>query len=216
LRDADNKRALKVIRTLRSRQGQYGKQIDVLCRDMVSAHEQFAVKLSKMNFVTCFYESLLGCSQLEEVLDVTVDSIRSYVDQSSAAIFLLDEHGFDVHVAAAGVGDSIEKTQFQEWFTRDLVDNISRGNRVCPLSELLQMGLQAPPAVLKTISAAAIPLGKMGQGVGFVLVYRPGHLPLQKEEMSQIAAAGTGLRKAIERFGACTDVTSTINNHIAK
>ncbi len=57
MKKANNKRALKVIRMLRLRHQKQAQQVDILCRDMVSAHQQFAVKLSRMIQVADFYES---------------------------------------------------------------------------------------------------------------------------------------------------------------
>ena len=81
-------------------------------------------------------------------------------------------------------------------------------NRICSLDQLLRMGLQGSPAVLKTISLVAIPLGRFGQAVGFVLVYRPAHLPLQAEELSRLAAVSVGLRQAIGSFQKMPSVNS--------
>lgn len=199
-----NARALKVIRTLHSRQKKQAKKIDILCRDMVSAHRQFSVKLSNLNFAAEFYESLFACTDLEELMDTAVRSFRMQINLADAAIFLLSDNGFDVHIADSGVAEPIEKREFRNWFTRELVDGISRMNRICSLDQLLRMGLQGPPSVMKTISLAAVPLGRLGQGVGFVLIYRPAHLPLQPGELSQIAAVSTGLREAIRSFKTAT------------
>ncbi|MCI0498688.1 MAG: hypothetical protein L0Y36_03270 [Planctomycetales bacterium] len=196
----NNKRALTVLRFLRARQQRQTEQIDILCRDVVAAHRDFSVKLAQLNFVSSFYETLLGCADLETLLDASVDKFRQAIDGADAAIFLLGENGFDVHIADSGLFNPIEKDQFQNWFTPRLVNNISRMNRVCSLDQLLRMGLQGPPAIMKTISAAAVPLGRIGQGTGFVFVYRPAHLPLQPEELAHAAAVSIGLREAIGSF----------------
>ncbi|MHC5119309.1 MAG: hypothetical protein ACYSOH_04730 [Planctomycetota bacterium] len=196
----DNKRALKVIRKLHTRQQKQADKIDIMCRDMVTAHREFATKLANLTFVTSFYESLLQSTGLEDLLDAAVWGIREAVTEADAAVFLLSENGFDVHMADTGISDPVEKREFQHWFTRELVNSVSQMNRICSLEQLLRMGLQGPPAILKTISIAAIPLGRFGQGVGFVLVYRPAHLPLQAEELSRLAAISVGLRKAIGSF----------------
>jgi hypothetical protein len=193
----DNKRALKIIRKLHTRQQKQADKIDIMCRDMVVAHREFATKLAKLTFVTSFYESLLQRTGLEDLLDAAVWGIRETVREADAAVFLLSENGFDVHMADTGVSDSVEKREFRHWFTRELVNSVSQMNRICSLEQLLRMGLQGPPAILKTISIAAMPLGRFGRGVGFVLVYRPAHLPLQAEELSRLAAISVGLRKAI-------------------
>jgi len=196
----DNKRALKVIRKLHTRQQRQSDKIDIMCRDMIAAHHEFATKLAKLTFVTSFYESLLQSTGLEDLLDAAVRGIREAVTETEAAVFLLSENGFDVHVSDTGSPDPVEKREFQHWFTRELVNSVSQMNRICSLEQLLRMGLQGPPAILKTISIAAIPLGRFGQAVGFVLVYRPAHLPLQAEELSRLAAISIGLREAISSF----------------
>lgn len=204
----DNKRALKVIRSLHTCQKKQAGKIDVLCRDMVSAHREFSTKLAALSFAASYYESLLGCTDLDDLLDTAVQGIREAVKETDAAIFILSENGFDVHIADTGVADPVEKRQFQHWFTRELVNSVSQMNRICSLDQLLRMGLQGSPAVLKTISLAAIPLGRFGQAVGFVLVYRPAHLPLQTEELSRLAAVSTGLREAIDSFQDTPSVNS--------
>jgi hypothetical protein len=175
---------------------------------MVSAHREFSTKLAALSFAASYYESLLGCTDLDDLLDTAVQGIREAVKETDAAIFLLSENGFDVHIADTGVADPVEKRQFQHWFTRELVNSVSQMNRICSLEQLLRMGLQGSPAVLKTISLAAIPLGRFGQAVGFVLVYRPAHLPLQTEELSRLAAVSTGLREAIDSFQDTPSVNS--------
>lgn len=196
----NNTRALKVIRSLHTRQKKQGSQINILCQDMVSAHRDFSAKLAALSFAASYYESLLGCTNLEELLDTAVQNIRKTIKEADAAVFLLSESGFDVHMANAGISDPVEKRQFRSWFTRELVNSVSRMNRVCSLNQLLRMGLQGTPAVLRTISLAAIPLGQLGQAVGFVLVYRPAHLPLQTEELSRLAAISSGLHEAIASY----------------
>lgn len=201
----NHKRALKAFRTLRSRHEKQGRQIDILCNDIVSAHREFSLKLSRLNFAVSFYEALLAANDREEVLDIAVQCIRSHIDEASAAIFLLEDNGFNVHLADAGLSEATESHSFQDWFTRRLVDHISRTNRVCSLEQLLRMGLQGPPAILKTLSAAAVPLGRFGQGLGFIFVYRHAGRPLSAEELSRVAGIGSGLRDALYRFMPVTN-----------
>ncbi len=196
----NHKRALEVIRALRSRHDKQARQIDILCNDMVSAHREFSMKLASLNFVVSLYEALLSGYDCEQILDIAVQSIRGNIEGASVAIFLLEDNGFNVQLADAGLSDHIEVTHFQEWFTRRLVDHISQSNRVCSLEQMLRMGLQGPPAIMKTLSAAAVPLGRFGQGLGFIFVYRHAGHPLTAEELSRVAAISSGLREAIQRF----------------
>lgn len=195
-----HKRALKVIRELRSRQAMQDRKIDILCSDMVSAHSQFAQKQARMNFAVSFYEAILSCADRRELLDAAVRCIEANVLEAGCAVFLLDGDGFRVHTSPAGVSSEIEASHLQDWFPQPVVDQISQMNRACSLDQLLRMGLQGPPAMLKTISAAALPLGRFGQGLGFLFLYRHVGHPLEAEELSRVAAITAGLRQALERF----------------
>ena len=167
---------------------------------MVEVHEQFSLKLARLSFTTSFYETLLGCGGLEEVLDCAVTAIRANIDEASAAVFLVDGTGFDVHLAKSLDPGQVEKAHFQSWFSRQMVQQIGQTNRLCTLDEMLQMGLMAPPSAIRTLSAAAMPLGRLGLGLGFILVYRDANRPLLDEEMSRIATIAPGLREAILSF----------------
>jgi hypothetical protein len=194
VRKPGNHRALKVIRMLRLRHQKQAQQIDILCQDMVSAHRQFAVKLGRMMDVTEFQETLLGCAGLQETLDTAIRLIEKR-SACAAAVCLVDESGLEVRVNG-GLGE-IDLAELQSWFTKELIHNISLTSRVCSLNQLLQMGLQAPPAILKTLHAAAVPLSRAGQAVGFILMVRPASSPLAAEDLSFASAVSRGLCSAI-------------------
>ena len=196
----NNKRALKALRAMRARHQKQAQQIDILCNDIVSAHQEFSLKLNRLNFAASFYEALLSANDRDELLDIAVKCIRAHINEASVAIFLLEDNGFDVHLADVSFTDTAGSHSFQDWFTPRLVDHISRTNRVCSLEQLLRMGLQGPPAILKTLSAAAVPLGRFGQGLGFIFVYRHAGQPLTAEELSRVAGISSGLRDALHRF----------------
>jgi len=196
----NNKRALKALRVLRLRHEKQARQIDILCNDIVSAHQEFSLKLTRLNFAVSFYESLLSANDRDELLDTAVQCIRTHVHEASAAVFLLEDNGFNVHLADVSFADAAGSHSFEDWFTPRLVDHISRTNRVCSLDRLLRMGLQGPPAILKTLSAAAVPLGRFGHGLGFIFVYRHAGQPLTAEELSRVAGISSGLRDALHRF----------------
>lgn len=167
---------------------------------MVAAHEQFSQKLKRLSFAVSFYETLLKCGGLEEALECAVMLIRTHINQASAAVFWVDGSGFDVHLAKSPDQGQVEKAHFHSWFSRQMVQQIGQTNRISTLEEMLQMGLMAPPSAIRTLSAAAVPLGRLGLGVGFILVYRTADRPLLDEEMSRVAAIAPGLREAILCF----------------
>lgn len=167
---------------------------------MVAAHEHFSYNLSRLSFTVSFYETLLKCGGLEEALDSAVMLIRKDIHQASAAVFWVDSTGFDMHLAKSPDLGQVEKAHFQSWFSRQMVQQIGQSNRICSLEEMLHMGLMAPPSALRTLSAAAVPLGRLGVGVGFILVYRTVERPLLAEELSRVAAIAPGLRETILSF----------------
>ena len=195
-----NERALRVIRNLRLRQKRYTQKIDILCRDIVGAHGDFIEKLSIMNFSLQFQESLLGLKDVSGILDAATGFFRNHLQDTSVAIFMIDPRGFDIHFAVAPESPVIEKTQFESWFTPQVVNEISRCRQICSLQQLLGMGLQASPNALKHIAIAAVPLGQISKTLGFVLLYRPAQLPYTPQELSKAAAAMPALRIAIQRI----------------
>lgn len=195
-----HQRALKVIRHLRDRQATQNRKIDILCSDMVSAHHLFAQKQARMNFAVAFYEALLGCCDQTSLLATAVRTIEANVQGAGGAVFLLEDGGFRIYGDPDRSLAEIKTHHLQDWFTQPIIHQISQMNRMCSLEQLLRMGLQGPPAILKTISAAALPLGRFGQGLGFLFLYRCAENPLTAEELSRVAAVTAGLRQAIERF----------------
>lgn len=196
----NHKRALRALRALRARHSKQAQQIDILCGDIVSAHQEFSQKLSRLYFAASFYETLLAANDRESLLEMAIGAIRTEIEEAGAAVFLLGDTGFDVFLADADVPAESAPATFEHWFTRSLVDHISRTNRICSLDQLLRMGMQGPPAILKTLSAAAVPLGRFGQGMGFILIYRHAARPLSAEELARVAGVTSGLRDALDRF----------------
>ena len=205
----NNKRALKVIRHLRTDGMKQAEKIDILCHDIVSAHREFSTELATLNYTVSFYERLLGCADMEALLEMAIRSIHQTIEQADAAVVLLTDNDFEVHIPETGSVEHVEKQQFRQWFTREIVNTVSQMNRVCTLDQLLRMGLQGTPAILKTISLAAIPLGR---DIGLLLVYRPAECPFQVGDLSCLGAVSGGLREAVTGFQ--TAQTSSADNSL--
>lgn len=171
----------------------------MLCRDMVDAHSQFVLKMSQLNFVAAFYETLLAARDVEMLIDLAAMVFQQHLKNSSTAVFLLDGRGYGIHIGS-GSRSLIEKEVFENWFSPTVVAEISRNNKVCTMQEMLAMGVQANPASLKHLAAIAVPLGQLGHGVGFVFLYRPADMPFDQHEASMASAAASGLRSAIMSF----------------
>lgn len=202
LDDKNNKRALRVIRSLRMRQNRQDAKIDILCRDIVGAHNQFIEKVSTLSVLVEFQQSLLGSGEMNSILENAASFIKKFLSDTATAIFMIEPKGFDIHFSDPSDGAILEKAQFESWFTPVLVQEISRCNQICTLGRLLEMGLQAVPAALKHITAAAIPIGKLGKGVGFIFVYRPVEREFQPNELSMVLSLACPLRVAIQNTQA--------------
>lgn len=202
LDNKNNKRALKVIRSLRMRQNRQDAKIDILCRDIVGAHNQFIEKVSTLSVLVEFQQSLLGIGEMNSILENAASFIKKFLADTATAIFMIEPKGFDIHFSDPLDGVIVEKSHFECWFTPALVLEVSRCNQICSLDRLLEMGLQASPSALKHITAAAIPIGKLGKGVGFIFVYRPVEREFQPHELSMVLSLACPLRKAIQNSQA--------------
>lgn len=203
-----NQRALAVIRHLRLRQKKQNLQIELLCRDMVEAHGQFARKLSRLSFVSQFYETLLSSSNIESLLDAATGAIQARVSGSNVAIFLLESNGFDIHFIKDPKWSPLSVEQVEGWFSTETVRDISMSSQVCGVERLLELGMQANPKELKQIAAAAVPLGALGQASGFTLLWRQAEKPFTKSELETIASVAGGLRYAIRSRSKGTEPVS--------
>jgi hypothetical protein len=199
-----NERALRTIRNLRLRQKRYTQKIDILCRDIVGAHGEFIEKISILTFSHQFQEALLGLTDVSSILDAAIEFLRCHLQDTSSAVFMLEPKGFEIHFAGDSGNSLIEKKSFNNWFSPQLVNEISHSRQICTLEQLLVMGLQAPPKALKHITAAAIPLGQIGKTMGFVLFYRPAEAMYTPVELAKATAVMPALRIAVQRiqFGA--------------
>lgn len=194
------RRVRDLVHRLNNDRRQQAKKIDILCNDMVSAHKDFVKQLTIMTFGVKFYESVLDQPDLGSLLDMAVDTIASVVNNSKVSIFLLRDKTFDIHMANATDPIEVEHIDFESCFTSEVVKEISRATHVCSLDEMCHQGLFASPAILGSISAAAVPLGHVGDPVGFILLHRSVDNKLQNDEIEQVAGITTGLCSAIQTF----------------
>lgn len=204
------RRVRDLVHRLNNDRRQQAKKIDILCNDMVAAHKDFVKQLTIMTFGVKFYESIMAQADLGSLLDMTVDTIASEVAESKVSLFLLRENTFDIHMANACDPIEVEQIDFESCFTSEVVKEIARATHVCSLDEMCTQGLFASPAILGSISAVAIPLGHIGDPVGFILLHRSSENKLQNDEIEKIAGITTGLCSAIQSFKARQ---SAMSNH---
>jgi hypothetical protein len=107
------------------------------------------------------------------------------------------QESFELHTFESGRPIAVEKQYIENCFSQELMDSISRSNKVCTVDDMFAMGLDGNLNELNKISAVTIPLGLLGSSLGFILVYRPSESKLSADEISRISAAISGLSRAI-------------------
>ncbi len=177
---------------------QQAKKVDILCNDLVAAQRSFIKSLDSISFAANFYESILGTTNLDNLLSSACELIRGEIPEATVAFFLTRNEKFAMHLFENDKPIVMEKEKLENCFSAELVENICRSNEVCTLERMLEMGLEVNPKYLKKISAAAVPVGQNGRSSGFVLIYREGGNKLAAERLKNIAMIMPGLSRAIQ------------------
>jgi hypothetical protein len=172
------------------------KKIDMLCNDIIPAHNGFIKRLNSFRFAADFYETVIGIDNLDRMLEVAGENICSEMNDLNLAIILAGPEPIISHHSTTSMID-INAHGFTGYITDKLIKNICQSNKICTLDDMLGMELAANPVMLKKLSIAAIPLSRVGPPVGVILLYRSAENPLRTEELSRIASVTIGLGKAI-------------------
>jgi hypothetical protein len=150
-------------------------------------------------------------TDLNRLLHAAVEFIKAENEDTNITFFLRQDgdpilqkdsktgtqEGFELHMFESGRPTAFEKQYIESCFTQELMDNISKSNKVCTLDDMYAMGLHGNLSELNKISAAAIPLGLLGSSLGFILVFRSSENKLTADEVGRIFAVVSGLSRAI-------------------
>ena len=195
-KDQRVRNAVKKLNEIRHRQE---KKIDILCNDMVGAHREFVDQLKVTTFSIGFYESILGVNNLQSLMNASTGFVRDNIAGSTVAAFLLDDDGFNLHMADDDYPIEVDQPRLEVWFTLKVVEAICRSRSICSLRDMLEMGLSVQDTTeLSQISAVAIPLGRFGKGTGFILIYRNSGSELGEQDLQKLRSITSGLYQAIE------------------
>jgi len=192
-----HRRLRLLIKKLNKDRKKQNLKIDILCNDLIAAQRNFIKRLGIINFAANFYESILGTTDLNKLLYTAVEFIKAENEDSNVTFFLRQEEKFEIHMFDSGRPIAVEKQYIENCFNQELMDSISRSNKVCTIDDMFAMGLDGNLNELNKISAVTIPLGLLGSSLGFILVYRPSENKLTADEISRISAAISGLSRAI-------------------
>ena len=199
---ADNQQRHRRLRLLTKQlnkdRKQQAKQIDILCNDFIAAQKEFIKKLNVITFTASFYESIIGITDLNNLLYTVVRLIKEKIDDASVTFFLRQAENFELHIFESDKPITLEKQHMENCFTPELMDNICESNKVCSLQDMFAMGLQGNLVALNKVSAITVPLTGPGSSPGFVLVYRSSQNKLTADDLKDISALTSGLSRAIQ------------------
>lgn len=201
LMDQQRHRRLRLlISKLNKERKKQAKKIDILCNDFIAAQRDFIDKLNTVSFTADFYESIIGITDLGGLLHVASKLIRDEIADVSVTFFLRQSAngGFELHMFESEKPIGLEKYRLENCFTTELVEQICKSNKLCTVDDMFAMGLQGNLVGLNKISAVTVPLGELGQSLGFVLIYRSSQNKLATLQLSRVSAIRAGLARAIQ------------------
>ena len=165
---------------------------------MVSAHRDFIRQVADLNFAVRFYENAIGQPDLTGVVESTIEMVEGVISNADVSVFVLNSDSFEVHMAGNSELLDARQSALESCFTLDVVKEICRWVHIGKLDEMCQAGLQASPVILKSLSAAAVPFGKIGEPMGFILIHRNVGDPLLAEELESVAVITGALSSVIK------------------
>ncbi len=195
-----HRRLRLLISKLNKERKKQAKKIDILCNDFIAAQRDFIDKLNTVSFTADFYESIIGITDLGGLLHVASKLIRDEIADVSVTFFLRQSAngGFELHMFESEKPIGLEKYRLENCFTAELVEQICKSNKLCTVDDMFAMGLQGNLVGLNKISAVTVPLGELGQSLGFVLIYRSSQNKLATLQLSRVSAIRAGLARAIQ------------------
>lgn len=190
-------RLRRLIKKLNRERKRQASQIDILCRDLVGAQRACINRLDGIGFAATFYKSLLGTTELRNLLTRATELIREALPGADVTFFLRQSDGCRIGAFSAHGRPTVENGAIEDSFSPDLVETVCKSNKPCSLSDLLGMGLQGNPRELKKVSLATLPLSDLGRPLGFLLISRGMPFVLTGEELHKVGLITCGLSRAI-------------------
>lgn len=185
------------MKSLNRERRKQAKQIDILCNDFVAAQKDFIKRLNTVSFAASFYETILGATDLGNLLYTAATLIKEEFEETNITFFLRESESFEIHMFENETPICLGKAHIEDSFTPELMDSICKSNKVCTLDDMFAMGLTGNPVRLNSISAVTVPLGLQGSSLGFILVYCSCDCGLDHGMLANIRSVTSGLSRAI-------------------
>jgi len=193
-----HRRLRLLISKLNKQRKQQAKKIDILCNDFIAAQRDFIDRLNAVSFAANFYQSVIGLTDLNRLLHTVSKLIKEEVANANVTFFLRQAESFELHMFESEKPIGLEEYRLENCFTAELVEHICKANKLCNLDDMFAMGLQGNLVGLSKVSAVTVPLGDLGQSLGFMLIYRSSENKLTTDELNRISAIRAGLARAIQ------------------
>jgi len=87
-----------LIKKLNRERKQQAKKTDILCNDFVAAQREFIRRLNTISFTAAFYESILGATDLNDLLYTAAALIKEEIPGSNVTFFLRQPDSFELHM----------------------------------------------------------------------------------------------------------------------
>lgn len=203
----------QLIKRLNKERKRQALKIDILCNDLITAQKNFIQRLKIISFTANFYESIIGSTDLENLLSTAAGLIKNETADANVTFFLRHHEGssielkpdFELHMFESARPINFEGLpsfdttldRLENCFSPELMDSICKSNKVCTLDELFAMDLQDHLSGVNHISAVTIPLSLLGSLLGFILIYRSSEHKLTAVEIDKIRGVTGGLSQAI-------------------
>jgi hypothetical protein len=205
-----------LVKKLNKERKKQAQKIDILCNDLIAAQRSFIKRLGTISFIANFCESIVGATDLNNLLYTAVRIIKAETADANVIFFLKNGGGFELYAFESSHPITFEKghpfdcahpalvakppvggDRLEACFSPELMDGICKSNKVCTLDDMFAMGLQGNLVGLNKVSAVTVPLGLSGSSLGFMLLYRSSQDKLTAEEIERISAITYALSRAI-------------------
>ncbi|MGD8786358.1 MAG: hypothetical protein PVJ60_02960 [Phycisphaerales bacterium] len=193
-----HRRIRLLIKKLNKKRKKQAKKIDILCNDFIAAQRDFIKSLKTISSIANFYESIIGITDLHNLLYTTTQLIQEENADINTTFFLRQSDSFELYIFESEQPLGLEKQHIESCFNVELMENICKSNKVCTLDDMFAMGLQGNLMGLNKVSCTTIPLCLQGSSLGFILVCRSSENQLTTEEISNISTITYGLSRAIQ------------------
>ncbi|MEA3225917.1 MAG: hypothetical protein U9Q07_08195 [Planctomycetota bacterium] len=191
------KRLRLLFKQLNKNRKRQAQKIDILCNDIIGTQRGFIKTLRTVSFSASFYESIVGMTDLNNLLCTAVKLIQTENPDVNVTFFLRHPESFEIHAFESGLPALLDAEHIENCFSQELMDNICKSNNICTLEDIFEMGLQGDLAGLNGVSGVTIPLGRFGSPLGFILIHRSSQGKLTADEIGNISAVTSGLSQAI-------------------